>query len=440
MSNSDMHTMKRSRSEPADGTAPPLKFSSAQVRLKGRAWNKSPLYYFQDGSLLLLVDATAYCVQGSILFAHSPYWREVLGNEAKNEYAPQELHGIQRWEMDAFLSVIYPRSFERYDTNTSEHWAAVLRLSSLWNMESLRNLALSKLDAVATPLCKLVLARALDIPDWVEPAFNALACRAEPLSLEEASALSMEDVLRISGARENVLKLQAAEQSTAATCTRPHNSSRALARRDSKSSSGSSRTAAPPSKPSLPEATIPFSRKELGRLSTALSDGHMFDDVLGMVTPDKIPAFCHALSDFSDLLSPNAFHNSSFSHSIFKRAATKPSFIPVAVKLASIITVHNEHASSACTFSNRLFGLRRCLQDDVNGLRSLWASVNQAKIKYPDFSLAYKSGARGHYFSEGLLGFDCGSKPPREREYEERSANLRAFIAALAADNVRLVK
>ena len=125
MTDSHLHIMKRARSE--DGAHPPLKFSSAQVRRKGQAWSKHPYYYFEDGSLLLLVslcdcaleivmirrclsqiDKTAYCIHGSVLSAHSPYWRDALG-EPKAMYEPQELNGILCPEMDAFLSVLYPQ-------------------------------------------------------------------------------------------------------------------------------------------------------------------------------------------------------------------------------------------------------------------------------------------------------------------------------------------
>ncbi|VDC02470.1 unnamed protein product [Peniophora sp. CBMAI 1063] len=442
MTDSDMHVMKRSRSQGEPDGTPPMKFSSAQVRRRGQVWSKHPYYYFPDGSLLLLVDGTAYCIQGSVLIGHSPYWRNALG-EPKEMYEPQALSGISWQEMDAFLSVIYPRSYEQHEITSAEDWASVLRLASLWSVDDMRSLAISQLDAVAAPLYKLVLARALDVPQWIEPAFDALARRQMPLSVEEASALTMEDVLHISAKRESILKAQVtrlpAKSSSARDDTR--NDSRTLVRTRTKSSSGSSRTAAPTEKSPLPPITVPFSRKELGRLSTKLSKGYEFEDALAFVTQEKIPAFCHALADFTDVLSARGLNHLSSSHSLFKRVATRPSFVPAAVKLASFIVSQNEGDEARQWLTSNLFGLRRCLQDDVNGLRSLWASVNQAKIKYPDFSVAYKSASRGHYFTAGLLGLDnYGTKPPRENEYKERSANVRQFISALSADNVRLVK
>lgn len=298
---------------------------------------------------------------------------------------------------------------------------------------------MSNLDSVAPPLYKLVLARALDIQAWVDPATDELARRAEPLSIDEASALPMEDVLRISALREEVLRTQATQQTITPARARTRDNMYAILQRRTETSASSSLTAASPVEPPLPQATVQFSRKELGQLSAAFTKGYKFDDVLALVTPEKIPAFCHALADFSDLLSPDSAHGTSFSHSLFKRVANKPSFIPIAVQLATFIVIHNEYAGAMYSFSDSLFGFRRCLQNDVNGLRSLWESLSQAKTKYPKFSLAYKSGARGHHFTVGLLGFDRGNKAPRERDYEQRSANVRQFISALSADELRLV-
>ncbi|KZV70633.1 hypothetical protein PENSPDRAFT_631485 [Peniophora sp. CONT] len=436
MSGSEQRTtMKRSLSEEAqDDLSPPKKVSSAEVRLKGKAWTKHPRFYFEDGSLTLLVDGTAYRVQASILAMYSPHWKDLLGSEPKESYEPQELDDISKQEIDAFFSLLYPSSFERHDNTTEEDWAYVLNLSNIWQITSMLSLALSKLDVVARPLHKLVLARSFDVPRWVDPSIDALARRAEPLTLDEANMLGMRDVLLISAAREKIRTIQPVA-GPATRAPAPNNP-------QAQPTVGVPRTAPAPApvKPPLPEITVPFTRKELEELSRLLPRSKDLEKVFAIVTMEKVPAFCHAAADFSNLLTPNILGHGSFSSALFEYVATKPTYIPVAVKLASFITL--QHESTEPTFGQlfqNMSGLRSSIHDDVCSLRTLWTSVGQAKTKYPDFSLAFKSGSRNSSAGR-LLGFSSYEESPSEGLYNQRSANAQRFITALSADNVNLVK
>ncbi|KZV76842.1 hypothetical protein PENSPDRAFT_549196, partial [Peniophora sp. CONT] len=113
------------------------------------------------------------------------------------------LEDILAHELDAFLSVVYASDHETHGLTTVGEWTSVLRLASLWNSQGIRSLAIDILDRSMSSHQRLVLARAHGIQDWIEPAFESLSTREEPLSVEEAKELPIEDVIRITTAREN---------------------------------------------------------------------------------------------------------------------------------------------------------------------------------------------------------------------------------------------
>lgn len=74
-------------------------------------------------------------------------------------------------------------SFHGYDLKTTEDWESVLRLATRWKFKNIRVLAIGKLDVLATPLQKLVMARAFDVTKWLQPSLVALCMRPGPSTL-----------------------------------------------------------------------------------------------------------------------------------------------------------------------------------------------------------------------------------------------------------------
>lgn len=101
---------------------------------------------------------------------------------------------------------------------------AVLRLATLWQCQRLRNRALKRLDLLAPPLEKLLLARLYSIQRWLIPACTALVLRDVPLSIAEARELDLEDVVRIFSAREEIFRRRL-RLSDASAAARAHFSS-----------------------------------------------------------------------------------------------------------------------------------------------------------------------------------------------------------------------
>ena len=70
---------------------------------------------------------------------------------------------------------------------------------------SRRKLALESIEP-PTPYDRLVLARKYTIDQWVVPALIALCERTEPLDLDEARGMNIEDVVLVATVREHIFK------------------------------------------------------------------------------------------------------------------------------------------------------------------------------------------------------------------------------------------
>ena len=112
-------------------------------------------------------------------------------------------------ELESFLSSEWfteartsTSAFDNYDLS-DEEWEPVLRLSTLWDFASVRELALQMMETPA-PFDQLRLARAYSVLDWIEPALSALCERKEPLSVDEARQMSIEDIVLVNTVREDI--------------------------------------------------------------------------------------------------------------------------------------------------------------------------------------------------------------------------------------------
>lgn len=92
--------------------------------------------------------------------------------------------------------------FRRPTEKTTAQWTSILHLAAKWGFESIQLLAIDNLTATAIPVDKIVLGRRYGILDWLPGAYKAVCTRADPLTVEEGMKLGVEDVIRISAARQ----------------------------------------------------------------------------------------------------------------------------------------------------------------------------------------------------------------------------------------------
>lgn len=85
-------------------------------------------------------------------------------------------------------------------------WTSVLKLSTMWNFEDLRDLAIQTMSHLPLdPVERAALASEYNIDEWLLPALNELAQREEPIGIKEANRLGWETALQIAAVRESFI-------------------------------------------------------------------------------------------------------------------------------------------------------------------------------------------------------------------------------------------
>ncbi|KAL1725244.1 hypothetical protein EV714DRAFT_221731 [Schizophyllum commune] len=166
----------------------------------------NPRFNLSDGNIKFkLDDGSVYNVHRSFFEAHSPkFAAEFLCNSHAEVVRLPEISSV---DFERFLSMIYPTAIGEFDVHTVAEWSSVLRLATKWSFDHLRTLALRKVEAIATAVDKIVLAREFDFGDaWIEPALKALCAAPGWLEYEEAERLGLRTVFEIGLAREKLRK------------------------------------------------------------------------------------------------------------------------------------------------------------------------------------------------------------------------------------------
>ncbi|KAI6043418.1 hypothetical protein EDC04DRAFT_3138576 [Pisolithus marmoratus] len=133
--------------------------------------------------------------------------------EGQSDTCPVTLPGVSKKEFESFLRAFMHRSttwkkqgfgFEPRSTDLCE---SVLKLSTTWKFDELRNVAIQHLDPPfrpLTPVTKLELASEYKIKQWLLPALLALAQWTEPISVWEGRRIGLENALKLAAVREEL--------------------------------------------------------------------------------------------------------------------------------------------------------------------------------------------------------------------------------------------
>ncbi|KAF7981375.1 hypothetical protein HWV62_33853 [Athelia sp. TMB] len=168
-------------------------------------WTKHPLYFFEDGNIVFLVEETLYNIHRYFFARDSAFFRSILGAwdvQEADELNPYILLDVTCAEFDEFLVILYPTDFFHPTLKNTRQWTLMLHLSAKWGFESIKLLAIDKLAASAAPIDKIVLGSQYGIDAWLPEAYEAACLRVEPLTVKEGLTLGVEDTVRISAARE----------------------------------------------------------------------------------------------------------------------------------------------------------------------------------------------------------------------------------------------
>jgi len=122
-------------------------------------------------------------------------------SEGHDKEHPIVLDGYKKDEFACLLRIMYPtpRALISGLSMEKEEWVSVLKLSSIWIMNEIRQYAITRLstDVVLSPIEKILLARAHRVPAWLEEAVTSLATSISKPTLDELAILGWETAARI---------------------------------------------------------------------------------------------------------------------------------------------------------------------------------------------------------------------------------------------------
>jgi len=126
--------------------------------------------------------------------------------DGSSDRQPLRLDGVKENDFRQLLKVMYPHHAGQQDTMTSTEWTSVLKLSTMWSFDSLREQAIQNMSRLSIdPVERAALAHEYSVDEWLLPALNELAQREEPIGIEEARRLGWETALQIAAVRESFI-------------------------------------------------------------------------------------------------------------------------------------------------------------------------------------------------------------------------------------------
>ncbi|KAF8802633.1 hypothetical protein BYT27DRAFT_7215282 [Phlegmacium glaucopus] len=131
--------------------------------------------------------------------------------EGSSEAAPFRLEGVSATDFRNFLAALYPLSYS--PELSMDHWASILKLSTMWRFLDLRQDAITKLLSLPMTPQTIVLGHSYSSVELFTAGCTALASRSTSLSDEEAKELGHEMAFWLCILREKVYRAQTDQSS-----------------------------------------------------------------------------------------------------------------------------------------------------------------------------------------------------------------------------------
>ncbi|KAH6907565.1 hypothetical protein BKA70DRAFT_1283427 [Coprinopsis sp. MPI-PUGE-AT-0042] len=137
---------------------------------------------------------------------------DASGGEGESDVKPIVLTGYRSKDFDSLLKVLLPQPFEPSPPSFEKsQWVSVLKLSTVWQIDKARTMAIEKLSALdLSPIEKIQHARDYRVSKWLIEGATALANSSESLELGDiASAVGWKTTALILSARNTTSKPKA---------------------------------------------------------------------------------------------------------------------------------------------------------------------------------------------------------------------------------------
>lgn len=180
--------------------------------------NRHDEYYFEDGSVVLLVEDTLFRVHRYYFTRESQIFADMFSlptggmptsgtMEGKSDSLPIEIPGVTKLEMESFLGFVY---FGMHDESAPalESWIALLSFSTRFICDKIRARSIREIETFQSrvePIERIVLAVRHNVPQWLSGAYQELCQRHDTLSEEEGEKLGLSTVIKLMKAREMLL-------------------------------------------------------------------------------------------------------------------------------------------------------------------------------------------------------------------------------------------
>jgi len=139
-------------------------------------------FYFEDGSVIFLVENTLYRIHKSFLTRDSVVFSELFALPCPPDQQPEgitddkpiELKGQNREDFECFLSFYYPSDLI-FKPPTPEEILSFLRFADKWQFDSQKRKGIQRLKERSTPYQRIIAGRLFDeARELLVPAFMEL--------------------------------------------------------------------------------------------------------------------------------------------------------------------------------------------------------------------------------------------------------------------------
>ncbi|KAH6908505.1 hypothetical protein BKA70DRAFT_1280038 [Coprinopsis sp. MPI-PUGE-AT-0042] len=170
---------------------------------------RSVAYYLQN--VIIDVEGCLYSIPKQALMSQSPVFEGMFAgdNDGAGEGATDEkpivLEGYKSNDFECLLKVMLPQPLERsLPVLTKGQWVGVLKLSTVWQIDRIREIAIDQVSMIdLSPIEKVLLAREYRVLKWFSEGIATLASDFSQYQIKDvANALGWETTALILSVRD----------------------------------------------------------------------------------------------------------------------------------------------------------------------------------------------------------------------------------------------
>ncbi|KAG5636044.1 hypothetical protein H0H81_009268 [Sphagnurus paluster] len=181
--------------------------------------DRDAMYYLMP--ITIKVEDTLFKLPRHSFMQHSPIFRDMfmvpqpagVGGttqpvDGSSDAQPLEL-AVSKTDFRYLLEVLFPLDIPPSQNLPKEGWIAVLKLSNMWEMDKVRELAITKLTACTMDsIEKILLSREYHVPAWLRSGYQEFVDREAMLSDDDCQKISYRSATQIFRIREDKLRRQ----------------------------------------------------------------------------------------------------------------------------------------------------------------------------------------------------------------------------------------